>query len=485
MTQWLPHFGLPLLGKELIEQAARKRTYVVRVLYAAMLFFVAFLVFYETLQASSTSPLAVLGRGREMFLWLVGLQFAGVYLFMPAITCGVVTQEKERDSLQLLFLTSLGPWTILFEKLLGRLVPMFSFLLLSLPLLAFAYSLGGISASLLWSGVWMLVLATIQMGTLALMCSAFFRTTVGAFVASYVIAFIMFFGPYVMWMVLWLLGYLLGIDFENLFRGFQSWATPGVFMLGAFPFFGPPHFFALTLIPGGLGFWALLIHSLIILVTSGICLVLARKCLVARAFLAPRNYLLEFLKLFDRREPRQTNWNPTTGMVAETDPDLLPADAPIAWRETTKRSLGRARYLIRLLIFIEVPLLLFCGLLVVSEMVSRDYGFIPRALVTMVIILLWLLAVLVVAVQSASLIAGERSHQTLDVLCTTPLSGRDIVLQKFASVRRLILVLLVPFFTLFLCEAMIRESLAHRRNWSSRICISTKRSSMRYQERRS
>src|SRR5258708_1818008 len=192
-----------------------------------------------------------------MFLWLVGLQFAGVYLFMPAITCGVVTQEKERDSLQLLFLTRLGPWTILFEKLLGRLIPMFSFLLLSLPLLAFAYSLGGISPSLLWSGVWMLVLATIQMGTLALMCSAFFRTTVGAFVASYVIAFIMFFGPYVMWMVLWLLGYLLGIDFESLFRGFQSWVTPGVFMLGAFPFFGPPYFMALTVLPRRLRFCAL------------------------------------------------------------------------------------------------------------------------------------------------------------------------------------------------------------------------------------
>src|SRR5262249_6133780 len=159
--------------------------------------------------AAAVSPLAVLGRGREMFNALVYLQFGGVYLFMPAITCGVVTQEKERDSLQLLLITRLGPWTIIFEKLLGRVVPMLGFLLLSLPLLGFAYSLGGISPWLLWTAVWLLALATLQMGTLALLCSAFFRTTVAAFITSYVVAFIMFFGPMFFWMVLYLLGVML------------------------------------------------------------------------------------------------------------------------------------------------------------------------------------------------------------------------------------------------------------------------------------
>jgi ABC-type transport system involved in multi-copper enzyme maturation permease subunit len=421
--------------------------------------------FYDKLHAGATSPLAILGSGRSLFMTLVFLQFAGVYLFMPAITCGVVTQEKERDSLQLLFLTRLGPWAILFEKLLGRVVPMFSFLLLSLPLLAFAYSLGGISASLLWTGVWMLALAMIQMGTLALLCSTFFRTTVAAFISTYVIAFILFFGPYVMLMVLILVGYLLGIDFEQLLRGISSWITPDMVFLVAFPFFAPPYFAVLTVMPGAMGFWLMFGHSVVSLATSGVCLLLARKCLVPRAFLTPRNYLLEFLKLFDRREPARRVSGPKSTVVIETDPARLPADAPIAWRETTRRSLGRARYLFRLLLFTEIPLLLFCGLLVVTNLLTDDYSIIPRILVTLAVFLLWLLAVLVVAVQSASLIAGERSRQTLDVLCTTPLSGREIVLQKFAGVRRLIFVLLVPFLTLFLCEVLVREISAERRRW--------------------
>src|SRR6267142_3798273 len=118
------NFGLPLLAKELIEQAARRRTYVIRVAYASLLFFSAFVFFFDTLRVGSASPLAVLGKGREMFETLVRLQFGGVYLFMPAITCSVLTLEKERASLPLLFLTRLGPWTIVLEKLMSRVIPM-------------------------------------------------------------------------------------------------------------------------------------------------------------------------------------------------------------------------------------------------------------------------------------------------------------------------------------------------------------------------
>src|SRR5262245_6265575 len=195
LTRLTSRFGLPLLARELTEQAARKRTYVVRVLYACLLFAAACLLFADALSAARSSPFAALGRGRKMFELLIGLQFAGVYLFMPAISCGVLTQEKERNSLMLLFLTRLGPWTIVFEKLASRMVPMLCFLLLSLPLLAFAYRLGGISAEALWGSVWMLFLTTVQTGSLAVCCSAWFRTTVGAFVWSYLIGLLVLFGP--------------------------------------------------------------------------------------------------------------------------------------------------------------------------------------------------------------------------------------------------------------------------------------------------
>src|SRR5258708_5032173 len=253
MRSFLKQLGLPLLAKELIEQSARRRTYIVRIVYASLLFFTAFLMFYQELRIGTASPMAVLGKGRDLFAMVVGLQFAGIYFFMPAMTCGVITQEKERSSLQLLFLTRLGPWAILFEKLLGRLVPMFGFLILSLPLLAFAYTLGGVSTEMIVSEVWLLILATIQMGTLAIACSAFCRTTVGAFMGSYVIAFLMFFGPYFGWMLLYLLLYTAGAEPDSLLRQFAPAFSMQFFPVLMFPFFGPAMLLWQSAVPGGLG----------------------------------------------------------------------------------------------------------------------------------------------------------------------------------------------------------------------------------------
>ena len=135
---------MPLLGKELAEQAARKRTYVLRCAYAALLFIAFCVVFYGEAR-EVRSGFELLGRGRGMFVALVYIQFVGVLAFLPATMSGVITQEKEQRSLELLLLTDLRPSEILLQKYLGHLIPIFTFLLLSLPLLAICYAFGGVS----------------------------------------------------------------------------------------------------------------------------------------------------------------------------------------------------------------------------------------------------------------------------------------------------------------------------------------------------
>ena len=104
-------FSLPLLAKELIERAARRRTYVMRVVFALGLY--AFFWGENRHRfLAATSPLAMLGQGERMFESLVEMLFVGIYLAVPAMLCGVVSQEKERDSLVLLLLTRLRPWQI-------------------------------------------------------------------------------------------------------------------------------------------------------------------------------------------------------------------------------------------------------------------------------------------------------------------------------------------------------------------------------------
>ena len=120
---WLP--ALPVLRKDLTEAASRKRTYVLRVLYALTLF--AFFAFFyaEQVQRWGSSPGRLLGRGRDFFEFTLAAQFLGVFLFLPAVMSGVFTREKERDSLGMLFLTDLTPREILFEKYLSGLATLF------------------------------------------------------------------------------------------------------------------------------------------------------------------------------------------------------------------------------------------------------------------------------------------------------------------------------------------------------------------------
>ena len=450
MIQKLKQLGLPLLAKELIEQSARKRTYVIRVVYASILFFTAFLLFYEELRVGTTSPMAVLGKGRELFMSLVALQFAGIYLFMPAMMCGVVTQEKERASLQLLFLTRLGPWTILFEKLAGRLIPMLYFLLLSLPLLAFAYTLGGVSLASLLTGVWMLALTAIQMGALALVCSTYFRTTVGAFIWTYLLGIAMFAGPALFWLIVHV---FTGFDVVQAMRN-SGISSEGWLFLVESPLFGIMHFMASVHTPGGAP-GHLAAHSVFVLGASALFLVLARRFLVRRAFVPPRNVVLNVFQILDRIFVRLNNNRLTRGVEFVSHSAALPDADPVAWRETTKRSLGKGRYLARIFVALEVPVALLC-LITIFDALNAE----PLELLLFVV---WIVTVLMVSVQASSLIAGERSHQTLDVLATTPLKGRDIIRQKFRSVRRLMLVLSVPFITIFIFTASMRWQMPNLR----------------------
>ena len=136
LSRFVP--SLPLLGKELVEQSARKRTYVARSIYALLLFLVVLLFLWQEVFRRDLTPLNMRGEGRQIFEMIAGLQIFGIYAFLPAMLSGTITHEKERDSLQLLIITDLRPWQIVVQKLLGRMIPMIYFMLLSLPLLAVA-----------------------------------------------------------------------------------------------------------------------------------------------------------------------------------------------------------------------------------------------------------------------------------------------------------------------------------------------------------
>lgn len=466
---WRPRWpGLPLLARELTEQAARRRTFVIRTVYAVILYGIAGFALYERMSAASFSVDELLGSGDQFVRTFTHFQLAGVYLILPAITCGVMTSEKERDTLGLLLLTKLGPWTILWEKLLSRLFPMLMFLLLPVPLYAIAYSLGGVDIPELVFFAWLPLATAFQVGCFSLLCSVWFRTTAGAFIASYVGGLLvvvvgswamgttviplarfglfgLYFGawgrdldavlsvwgngPYLAFQPLSASWYLLLLDQWSLIQSGMGGIKP-IGALSTSP---------LALCAGA--------STVVLLGSGGGCLGLARMALWRRAFLQPGNPLLAFFRGLDQFFHRinQNRW--TRGIQLVKDHSTLPLIEPVAWMETTKRSLATLRYRVRILLVMMIPLLPFIATMVFDDgrgaYQNRPYG---------LCFPIWMVVVLLLGVQASGLIAGERSRQTLDVLLSTPMTAGAILEQKLAGVWRLAGTMAIPFATAVLWE---------------------------------
>ena len=427
--------ALPLLAKELTEIAARRRTYITRVVYALLLFGFFVGMNESTLRYAASNPLNAMGSGQSMFKVFIALQLIGICLFLPAFTAGLITQEKERDSLVLLLLTELSPWQILLQKLGSGLVSIFSFLLIGMPLAALCYAHGGISPETLFQGVAVLFLTCLQVAAFALLCSTLARTTVGAFIGTYVGA-----GLFIGAVALagWGSYYVLhGRESDDYIEPFM-YVFPPMLLDQSNPTI--PQTLLLSIAP---------------LVTTFVFLLLARFYFVRRAFAPARNRLLGLFRWLDAVAQRG---NRLVGNVTFRVRDrALPEDDPIAWREMTRTALGRPHYLVRLLLVLETVACALC-LWAVFENGTRDHNYI----LSMLIASLGTMVVLALSAFAANAFVSERISQTLEVLLTTPLVARDIVRQKARMLTRFLWVLAVPLATVFGIEAWAEEDATHR-----------------------
>lgn len=447
----LPYVGSPMLAKDLAEMAQRRRTYVVRVAFALLVFSMSALVSLRAYRAVRWTPAGLLGQGAILLDVLYVIETVLLWLFVPAIVSGSLTAEKERHTLELLFVTRLGPWSILIEKLLSRLVPVATFLLISLPLLLVGYLMGGLTPLDLELAAIGLVITAFEVACLSLFCSASCATTASAFVASYVTMAAVFFAPYL------LIAALTAIDSE--YRQLAGHRA------AFFTLFDPPQWqagiamaaastqglsaellFEERTAPGPMHPFHRHPFPLCVMSICGMCfLLLARWAVVSRATPQPAYWLRGVFLRLDAVWKR-INDRVGRGILIGRAEEDLPDYRPIAWRERRRGSLGQFNYLVRILLFLEIPILLYT----VLYLWARRYGAATREFAFGAFVIpgtvLWSIALLVVFVRSAGLIAAEKARQTLDVLVSTPLSLSALVGDKLRGLRRAMVLVSVPIF---------------------------------------
>lgn len=388
--------ALPLLKKDLIEQSERRRTYALRVAYAAAVFSIFLVYLDRKLQELGTSVSDVAGEGAPIFRALFLIQAGAMLLFLPPIMCGAITQEKENRTLGLLLLTDLKPSEIVLQKFMGRLMPLLTFLFLSLPLVALAYSFGGVTMTDLVTRTTFLFTTALLIGSVGIMCSAYCATLLSALLTTY--ALVLLFPPVP-------LAALLPFLVDDMVEGAGARVVT-MFLL-------PAPSVVLTL--GFLG--------------------LARYFVVRRALVKPGNMTVGLQQALDRLAGKTDE---DTQRSRHRKKSALPLADPIAWHEITRRTPSTPTDLVKLGVLIVLPV----GLALLAWMAATDgsSGLVPGLVLT----LLWGLSVAVAVGKGAGLVAADRASGTLDVLLTTPISGREIVRQRGVGLRRMLCVFALP-----------------------------------------
>ena len=137
----------PILAVELVTTSRRTRYFVLRVIYAAALFFALWTTYEETLDSvASSGDINSIAAFTAAFFGTFGvMQLLAVLLIGPALAAGTIAQERERRTMEYLYATPLSNLEIVIGKLGGRVLQILYLVLSGVPVLALAMLLGGIA----------------------------------------------------------------------------------------------------------------------------------------------------------------------------------------------------------------------------------------------------------------------------------------------------------------------------------------------------
>lgn len=133
--------------------------------------------------------------GQELFTFLILFQVALLAFITPAITAGAISGERERQTLDLLFVTPLAPFSIIWGKLLASMSFVVLLLIISVPIFSLVFLFGGIELDQVVSAFIVTAVTAMTLGFIGVAFSTLLRRTLASTVASYGVGFVLLAGP--------------------------------------------------------------------------------------------------------------------------------------------------------------------------------------------------------------------------------------------------------------------------------------------------
>jgi len=177
----------PVLLKELRQRFRSKKASWLLALY--LLVIGAFVLGFTYLNWRNAPGFYQPYRSREIFIFLSVAQLFLLAFVTPGLTAGVISGERERQTLNVLLTTRLTAWQIIWSKMVSSSAFVVLLVAATLPLYSIVFLYGGVSPGQV-IGVFGFYLVTMFLfGCIGMACSSFFKRTGVSTVTAYGLTF--------------------------------------------------------------------------------------------------------------------------------------------------------------------------------------------------------------------------------------------------------------------------------------------------------
>ncbi|HMC65556.1 MAG TPA: ABC transporter permease subunit [Gemmataceae bacterium] len=424
------HLFSAVLFYDLIRSARGGRYALLRCVYAGVILFTLFLLYWSWIVQPAGDPWRLLSGGRidqkqlaqfteSFFHRFAIVEFVAVLLLTPACTAGALAEEKEKKTLEYLLTSDLYSHEIVVGKLASRLAYLVLVILTGLPFLSLLQLLGGVDPNLVLAAFAVTGLTMLSLASLSILNSlysskprtAIFLTyieTTAYLLVSVVLPWANGWATSHGWLTDWFTG---GNIMVAIGRLFFTQTFPGV------PISLPPGVVALGTTLGDVLLDYALFHG-----------VVAAVCIIWVAFRF-RPYSRKFASRGRRRSFAVTLWRRRLPRIRSE---------PMRWKELhaepTFRFNRTGMIVTAIFLWAGLVFILFVFLAAwTAGSYSSDGDAAPamnsaiRVFGTAVACLLWI----GVAVRASTSISGERDRLTLDSLLASPLENDAILRAKW------------------------------------------------------
>ena len=168
----------PIFDKELRVSSRRRRNYVLRFAYLALLTAFLVLVWVNEVPYSGSSVILIsrMARaGQTIIMFIVWFQFCATQVIAVVMLSTSISDEIYNRTLGLLMTTPINSFQIVMGKLFSKLLQLILLLAISLPLLAIVRVFGGVPWDYIISSLCITLTAVIFVGSVSLFFSIFSR----------------------------------------------------------------------------------------------------------------------------------------------------------------------------------------------------------------------------------------------------------------------------------------------------------------------